>query len=922
MKKIIFLLFTIAAAFGFGGCAQSDIDDNSGFGSGNGKPLKAIGTVTADIALDGDDDTRATVTGNNGTYRPVFDEGDELRVFELYNNGAWFCEEVNSTSVSKDSDKASTTITRTIYETDPDQDYLLFYPASALVDEENVIKGYGATPTVKLNVPTVQHPTNDAPDTKATILYAWAKNVEHATKGEGNLKSKLQTFKSLTAYGKMTLRGLDNNKTVEKVKVTILGYTQPKVGSTTSYITGTYYNYQFDKEYQNASSEYYDPQDATGANYVELVYTDENPLEVNNGQAVVWFSIMANKYLAGNESVGYASSFVVEVTYKNSDTVTKQFFNKKNSNGELALRFKNGAVTTLSVNMAQNEGSTTEPDYPTEFKKVTSVEDGKKYILAVSYGGQQYVLRNDGTYQTSSGSADESYAIRLTALTSAGLTLNGDKLTTTDASRYTFLMSTQDVASDSWSKYKFYSTTRTTAWIRLYNSSYFILSENTNQYEGLTVGDNGTTLFKSNDSGQTNNYSVYTDDGQTVKATSTKQPVISIYGVDTGTNSGPNMVEPLLEEKLEINPSTSSANQYHNSSPIGKLFDGRVDAYEDPDIYHSPWQSGDPGSNNLGQTNFPVELTFGLTKVSDVYRMHYYTRATTNDKAIGDPGVFDVHYQTADGVWHQAKDGTYGSANAYMYDFGKKRGTNQKDGGYYHEVDFSASPLKGATAVKLTFYTGNDNGTYQYISGAEVEFYGEEATPENKLSITAVANQEHNSDGTNSKASNLTDGYIPQTTSAEGGNSIFHTPWQNESWTANGQTYSGTVFPVEITFKLNTKSDVVRFDYYTQISGTSIYGVANGLPGKFDVLYRCDGDEEGVYRALNPNYNANKSNDELLATAQFDMGKQVNRPFTLRFPNVLRNVVEVKVVFYEGTQNDNSPGYIAGVEAELYGEAK
>ena len=111
MKKIIVSLFTIAAAFGFGGCAQSDVDDNSGFVSGNGKPFVAIGTANAYIALEGEDDTRATVTQTGDKYRPVFNDGDKLRVFELYNNSGWVCVEVPATDV----ESSSTTVTRTVY---------------------------------------------------------------------------------------------------------------------------------------------------------------------------------------------------------------------------------------------------------------------------------------------------------------------------------------------------------------------------------------------------------------------------------------------------------------------------------------------------------------------------------------------------------------------------------------------------------------------------------------------------------------------------------------------------------------------------------------------------------------------------------------------------------------------------------------
>ena len=926
MKKIIFLLFTIAAAFGFGGCAQSDIDDNSGFVSGNVKPLKIVGTTTADITLESDgDDTRATVgQGDNGKYKAVFSDNDELRVFEMYkNDGSWFCEEVNSTPVSE----SSTLVERNIYEKTPQQyDYLLFYPATALVDEEDVINGYGATPTVKLNVPTVQRPTADAPDAAATILYAKALNVDAPdSNGENTLDSRLQEtkFRPLTAYGKMTLKGLEDQP-IAKVKVTILGYRFSNGNSTTSHITGTYNSYQFNSEYDTnaASSVYYDPDATSGYNYVELDYS-ENPLEVNNGQTVVWFSIVSNKYLAGQEGVEKsASSFIVKVTYEDGTEVEKQFNTKgkTGNDGKPTFKFTNGYVTTFSASMTQN-GSTEEPENPTAFKKVTNVVDGKvaegkKYIFVISNNGQQYVMRNDGNYTDTNPTDPSPYAVRVTELSSAGFTLDGDKLTTTNASNFTFVTDNTNVAGDSYSKNKFFSTTKTDKWLKLYNNTTLILSGNPGNYQwdGLNVGADGTTLFKSNGANLTSNQYIYTDGS--IAIADSNIHTVTIFGVDTDTNAGPDMVEPLLEDLLPI--VSGSANQSHvgNNSVIQNLWDGIVNNDADSAIYHSPY-GGE--SNGLGGTgtdfNTGVKLTFNFEYPSDVHRMHYYTRLTTTSNGL--PGECDILYQTSDNTWHNAKEGFSGKGNS-MYNFNMERGTNQARGGYYHEVDFSAAPLRGAKAVQLIFYSGRAD----FLTGTEVEFYGAKATPENKLTIPyARANQAHNGSGSNSMVRYLIDGNIQSTASAENDNNIYHSPWGNETWIdAKGVSQTGTVFPVELCFDTETKSDVVRLDYYTRLAKDG--NVANGTPGKFDVLYRCDGDATDVYRALNPNYDASKSNEELLATAQFDMGKQEQRPFSLRFPTVLRNVVEIKLVFYSGHTQETNEGYLSGVEVELYGEAK
>lgn len=905
MKKIIVSLFTIAAAFGFGGCAQSDVDDNSGFVSGNGKPFVAIGTANANIALEGEDDTRATVTPNGDKYRPVFNEGDELRVFELYDNGEWFCVEVPSTEVAS----SSTTVTRTVYQEAPRQDYLLFYPASALESGDDAIKGYGATPTVKLTVPTVQYPTADAPDTDATILYAYAKNVEHATNADGDLQKQLGNFKSLTAYGKMTLKGLEDGKEIENVKVTILGYTLPQGGSTTSYITGTFNNYKFDKEYESASSEYYDPKDAEGANYVELDYS-KNPLTVNNGEAVVWFSVMANKYLAGNESVGYASSFIVDVKYTDSDdTVTKQFFNKKNGN-DVALKFKNGAVTTLGVNMTQTAGGGPEPEHPTEFKKVTNPVVGNKYIFVISDGSRQYVMRNDGNHTDSNPSDPTPYAINVTELGTAGLNLQGDKLTTADASSYTFLMSTENVPGDSYSKYKFYSTTKPDKWLRIYASNTLILSGNasTYQYDGLNVGEDGTTLFKSNGANFTSNIYVYTD-GNIVKADYDEHKVITIFGVDTDTNVGPDMTEPLLEEKLTIVSGT--ANQAHNGhgSSVNNLWDGVVNNDSDNAIYHSPYSDDNNGLGSTG-TLFPVVLEFNFDVVSNVYRMHYYTRLATNSNGL--PGGCNVEYQTADGVWRQAKAGTFNSDATAMYQFNKQRGSNQTDnGGFYHEANFSAAPLMGAQAVRLTFFSGSNN----FLTGTEVIFYGEKtvSTPTQqyeKLKITSgKASSEHKeftSGGTRYVATpieKLFDGII----GTDADDQIYHSKW---GW-VEGATNE---FPITLSFYIN-KSDVAEFHYYTKLSATNTANgnVANGMPGQFDVRYRCYGDAEDSYRKINP------SDNGTIANAKYDMGQTAHAPYKITFDEVLKDVIEMQLIFYSGSHDDGTAGYIAGREVEIWG---
>lgn len=924
MKKIIVSLFTIAAAFGFGGCAQSDVDDNSGFVSGNAKPLKIVGTTTAAVTLESDgDDTRATVKpGDNGKYKAQFSENDMLRAFEMYQNeGAWFCEEVEVDPVTAES---STMVERKIYEKTPQRyDYLLFYPASALTEEQNdsnkVIKDYGTTPTVKLTVPTVQRPTADAPDAAATILFAKALNVDAPDhSGENTLDNQLQKtkFRPLTAYGKMTLKDLDNDKKVKNVKVTILGYRFPNGNSTTSHITGTYNSYQFNNEYNTdeASSVYYDPNATTGYNYVELDY-EKNPLTPNNGEAVVWFSIVSNMYLAGQDGVEKsASSFIVKVTYEDNTEVEKQFNTKgkTGTDGKPTFKFTNGYVTSFSASMKQNAGGGADPANPTAFRKVTSIEattdNDKIYVITVSLNGTQYALRNDGNVFTSGGNY-ANCAVPLTEIGAAGFALDGEKLTATNASLYTFRATVKGVDGGSSGKYKLFSTTKTNA--ELYPSAWnnvLVLSSDRNEWQAFNLGNDGTSLAGSN---YANEY-VYTDDGLTAKASSTVQTGITFYGVDSDTNVGPDMTEPLLEEKLTI--VDGKANQYHLGSGIEHLWDGVVTSNSDPEIYHSPYNNNDPG-NVGGKTNFPVVLEFNLDVASDVYRMHYYTRVDANNpNCNGDPGAFDVEYQTADG-WRPAKAGNFGSATNAMHSFpkgrGDKEGSNEYAGGRYHEWDFDGMPLMGAQAVRLKFYSGHAD----FITGNEVVFYGAKtvSTPTQqyeKLKITSgKASSEHKeftSGGTRYVATpieKLFDGII----GTDADDQIYHSKW---GW-VEGATNE---FPITLSFYIN-KSDVAEFHYYTKLSATNTANgnVANGMPGQFDVRYRCYGDAEDSYRKINP------SDNGTIANAKYDMGQTAHAPYKITFDEVLKDVIEMQLIFYSGSHDDGTAGYIAGREVEIWG---
>ena len=346
----------------------------------------------------------------------------------------------------------------------------------------------------------------------------------------------------------------------------------------------------------------------------------------------------------------------------------------------------------------------------TIFKKVTNVVSGEKYVIVITGSdGKKYVVSNDGEkYQLPNDTniIDESYAIRLALFDEKCTIINGNIIfkNSSDENKYTFLVNA-DAPDGAYNKCKFFSTTNPSTYIRLY-ASYFILSQYTNDFERLDVGDGGTTLFRSNSNGS---WYLYTDGGEDAyaQASQDKKNVIAIYGV------------PQFEQ---IQIVSGEANQQQKGSGIEHLYDGEVNIDDDDHIYHSPWG---------GATNFSdgVQLKFELEKPSDIYQMHYYTRKGV--KTNGHPGLCDIEYQKPnDETWYKVIENKGGKENA-MFDFGEKIGPISKNGGYYHNVNFFTSPLKNAISVKLTFWSGSaDDGAEGYISGCEVEFYGYDAIPE------------------------------------------------------------------------------------------------------------------------------------------------------------------------------------------------
>lgn len=167
------------------------------------------------------------------------------------------------------------------------------------------------------------------------------------------------------------------------------------------------------------------------------------------------------------------------------------------------------------------------------------------------------------------------------------------------------------------------------------------------------------------------------------------------------------------------------------------------------------------------------------------------------------------------------------------------------------------------------------------------------------------ANQEHTTPSPASPVSKLFDGSFTGSTDGD----IFHTPWGNESW---GNGNSGTVFPVELTLNLSNTATLGYINYYTRTSlgGNNENGVPNGCPGTCDLYLIVNGDQVPAIAGKGGQNNP-----------MYDLGQQVHSPYKFEFSPV-KNVTGFKLVFYSGSCDDNSAGYISGLEVEAYGLAE
>ena len=880
MKKILYSIFAFAAVAGLSSCKQDAVDDSNLAGDEN--TLTIIGTRTVKVALVTDaDDTRASLDKDEATGRYTFnwENGDKLGGYEMvyayYKYTSYTDPSVTIENVTVDENgNAFAEIKYQEIEGANQYDFALFYPQSAVAGQTMNYNG-GTGSTLPITVPEVQYPTVNAPDPKATVLCAY---VQGEYGDENPLETAEINFKHLTAYGKMTLKNLDPAKTVKSVKFDFL--------TTDFCVAGRFDSYKFVDEYNGHNACQGKSFGNTNCSCVTLDYSS-SPLSVNeDGTATVWFGLVSNSALA-NTGV---NTFKVEVTYDDElKPVSKTF-----TSDSKTLTFQNSKITSFSVDMTPPAVAGTYIYVP-----VQSVTPGTDYIIGMEYNGTTYILSsttNGGQYSGIAGNSK----VNVTPINIAGFTKVGNQLeyeVVTDAPTE-YIYCTLSAGDD---YFNFYSKKKGQDCILWGNTGSGALllydgGNKTNEVGKFKVSTNGNVTAMTFYQWSRDNY-VYTD-GTTATVGSSAANV-TIYAYDPDGQPA----APVQEVQLKVTSAT--ANQQHNASPASNLIDGKHAVNNDNDIYHSPW-----GSGGDAPTSFPVILTFDLSSTSDVYRMHYYTR---NDSQNGAPGRFDVEYQTAnDNTWYPAIYGKSGENNP-MFDFGETLGSNRKEFpnenytptknngvGLYHEADFSASPLKGATKVRLTFYTTQST----WITGGEVEFFGTSdsggSVPENPdVKLTIQSGEAENGEYASvSPITKLFDGTTVVPSGVSSADSyIYHSRWSG-----------ATVFPVKLRFTFNKASDVSYFYYYTRQESD-----ANGLPGKFDVQYRCQG--ENNYKNLNSNYS------ESINNAQFDMEKKPGNPYhKITFPETVENVTDIRLVFYEGSCNDNQNGYISGVEIEFYGK--
>ncbi len=206
-----------------------------------------------------------------------------------------------------------------------------------------------------------------------------------------------------------------------------------------------------------------------------------------------------------------------------------------------------------------------------------------------------------------------------------------------------------------------------------------------------------------------------------------------------------------------------------------------------------------------------------------------------------------------------------------------------KNYGFYCEANTSAFSRKATVAVTAADPMYMTCSTKCTITQETRTVSAEKDVPKDpEVKPTGAAdNQHHGSD----VAANLLDGDM---------GTVFHSPW--------GVEYDNptTVFPVLLDFTFDGTKNIDYFKLYSGNAGS------NGCIGKFDVLYKLQGDTE--YQELND------------AEHPFDFGQRGGEQ-TARFPKTLVNVTDIRISVRDGSGDNGAgtnEGFAAAKEIEFY----
>ncbi len=196
--------------------------------------------------------------------------------------------------------------------------------------------------------------------------------------------------------------------------------------------------------------------------------------------------------------------------------------------------------------------------------------------------------------------------------------------------------------------------------------------------------------------------------------------------------------------------------------------------------------------------------------------------------------------------------------------------------GFYCEANTSAFSRKATVAVTAADPMYMTCSTKCILTQETRNVTPSDIPADNKVVPTGAADNQHHA---GNEAAKLLDGDME---------TVYHSPWETESPT--------TVFPVLLDFTFDGTKNI---DYFKLYSGTG-----NGRIGKFDILYKLQGDTE--YKRLNTEDNP------------FDFGQKGGEQNAL-FPQRLENVTDIRISVRDGAgDNKVDGGFVSAKEIEFY----